>query len=492
MKKLFTFLGIFAAASFSAQNYCTLASLPAPLQTSLVAYYPFCNNTNDVSGNNYHCTGTNVTLGTDRYGNVNSAYDFNGTNASITSTVPFFNNNWTNWSVSFWMYPFNVAQTNQSCFNTLPHNSAQIAYNFAGPQLDHVHFSLNSTPTVQTWDMTQYSQGTFTTYANNTWYHVALTKNGTVWKLYINGTLDAVFSSGTPITNTLTNVMFGAIINPSTSLADQFFNGTLDDIMVYNRTLNSVEVGSLTCLNPSDPAPIAGSQTVCGNGSFTYSVPLVNGATSYSWVTPGGWSGTSTTNVIVASPGFPGVFSLEGINNCGKSSASLFTVVVNTAPTVTAAVADATICQGQNGILTAGGASTYVWAPGGGVGPNVTVNPTVTTDYTVTGTQGGCTNTAVVTQSVVICVGFQNLERQNNVFHIFPSPSDGIVTIGFESWRETDVLKIFNSMGQLLLEEKTSVSPVTFDLRHFPPGIYFVKLEEKRGNTLANKKLIIE
>jgi hypothetical protein len=384
MKKLFTFLGIFAAASFSAQNYCTLASLPAPLQTSLVAYYPFCNNTNDVSGNNYHCTGTNVTLGTDRYGNVNSAYDFNGTNASITSTVPFFNNNWTNWSVSFWMYPFNVAQTNQSCFNTLPHNSAQIAYNFAGPQLDHVHFSLNSTPTVQTWDMTQYSQGTFTTYANNTWYHVALTKNGTVWKLYINGTLDAVFSSGTPITNTLTNVMFGAIINPSTSLADQFFNGTLDDIMVYNRTLNSVEVGSLTCLNPSDPAP------------------------------------------------------------------------------------------------------------GGGVGPNVTVNPTVTTDYTVTGTQGGCTNTAVVTQSVVICVGFQNLERQNNVFHIFPSPSDGIVTIGFESWRETDVLKIFNSMGQLLLEEKTSVSPVTFDLRHFPPGIYFVKLEEKRGNTLANKKLIIE
>jgi hypothetical protein len=489
MKKLFTFLGIFAAVSFSAQNYCTLASLPAPLQTSLVAYYPFCNNTNDVSGNNYNCTNANALLTSDRYGNANSAYNFNGTNASITSTVPFFNNSWTNWSISFWMNTANNAQTYQSCVNTSPHNSAQIAYNFPGPQSNFVHFSLNSTPTVQTWDMTQYSQGTYSTYANNFWYHVALTKNGTVWKLYIDGTLDAVFSDGTPITNTVTNMMFGAIINPSTSLADQFFNGKLDDIMIYNRTLNSVEVGSLTCLNPSDPAPIAGSQTVCGNGSFTYSVPLVNGATSYSWVTPGGWSGTSTTNIITASPGVGGVFSLEGINNCGKSTAVTLNVIVNTAPTVTAAVADPTVCQGQNAILTAGGASTYVWAPGGGVGPNVTVNPTVTTDYTVTGTQSGCTGTAVVTQSVVVCVGLSSMNNSQFYFDIVPNPSSGNFQLVFDGKEEYSIL-ITDICGKEILRENIA-SAENIAMGNVK-GIYFVKVLNDKGNTISNKKLIIE
>src|SRR6185503_15010119 len=121
----------------------------------------------------------------------------------------------------------------------------------------------------------------------------------------------------TPITNTLTNVMFGAIINPSTSLADQFFAGRLDDIMIYNRTLNSVEVASLQCLNPSDPGPINGPLIACIGSGYNYSVAPVNGATSYSWVIPGNWTGTSTTGVISATPGVAGVFQLQGINNCG-------------------------------------------------------------------------------------------------------------------------------------------------------------------------------
>jgi len=44
----------------------------------LIAYYAFSGNANDQSGNSNNGTVTNATLTSDRFGNANSAYSFNG------------------------------------------------------------------------------------------------------------------------------------------------------------------------------------------------------------------------------------------------------------------------------------------------------------------------------------------------------------------------------------------------------------------------------
>ncbi|MBU4445745.1 hypothetical protein KJ656_11790, partial [bacterium] len=44
----------------------------------IVAYYPFNGNANDESGNDNHGTVNSATLTTDRFGNENSAYYFDG------------------------------------------------------------------------------------------------------------------------------------------------------------------------------------------------------------------------------------------------------------------------------------------------------------------------------------------------------------------------------------------------------------------------------
>lgn len=488
MKKLVVLL-IILANSVRSQNYCTLQLLPSPLQTSLVAYYPFCGNANDASGNNNNATVTNATLSTDRFGNSSSSYDFNGTNAFIQSNTAFFNNNWNNYSISYWMNTSNMAKVYQSCFNTLPHNSLQMAYNFPGPQTNFVHFSANSTPSVQTWNMTQYSQGTYSTYVNNQWYHIALTKNGTVWKFYVNGVLDAVFSSATPITNTLTNVMFGAIINPSTSLSDQFFQGRLDDIMIYNRTLNSVEVASLTCVIPSDPSPIVGSTIACVGEQMTYSVAPVNGATSYSWVTAGNWTGTSTTNVINATPGVGGLFSMEAINSCGKSTAVTLNVIVNTAPVITATTNVPLLCLGSGALLSASGASTYVWNPGGGMGAIIAINPTVTTTYTVTGTLNGCSSNTTITQTVAICNAISELNKSEAFFDVFPNPSAGQISI--HVYGRTDSIEICNALGMKVSTYSSDEVSKLISVK-LSSGIYFVRSIDENGKTQAVKKVIIE
>ncbi len=54
-------------------------SLSAQIPTdSLVAWYPFNGNANDESGNGHHGTVHGATLTTDRFGNPNSAYHFDG------------------------------------------------------------------------------------------------------------------------------------------------------------------------------------------------------------------------------------------------------------------------------------------------------------------------------------------------------------------------------------------------------------------------------
>ena len=53
--------------------------LPAQVSTtSLVAYWPFNGNANDLSGNGHNGTVNGATLTNDRFGSPNSAYNFNG------------------------------------------------------------------------------------------------------------------------------------------------------------------------------------------------------------------------------------------------------------------------------------------------------------------------------------------------------------------------------------------------------------------------------
>ncbi len=60
-----------------------VANSQTPLTNGLVAYFPFSGNANDSSGNGNNGAPSNATLTADRFGNANSAYQFNGTNARI-------------------------------------------------------------------------------------------------------------------------------------------------------------------------------------------------------------------------------------------------------------------------------------------------------------------------------------------------------------------------------------------------------------------------
>ena len=91
----------------------------------LVAYYPFNGNANDSSGNGNNGTVNGASLTTDRFGNTNKAYSFNGSNNYIT--VPFnskFNMQQATWNI--WLKIDNASTGNGYYIFGLRDNSLHV------------------------------------------------------------------------------------------------------------------------------------------------------------------------------------------------------------------------------------------------------------------------------------------------------------------------------------------------------------------------------
>ncbi len=129
-----------------------------------------------------------------------------------------------------------------------------------------------------------------------------------------------------------------------------------------SQTLNiSVNSGA-----PVQPGIIFGNTTICEALTTTYSVSPVAEATSYNWVLPSGWSGTSTTNSIDVTVGATsGDVSVQAVNGCGASTAQTITVSVDPSPAVPSVIyGPANICSGISSLYyidPVSGATSYTW-----------------------------------------------------------------------------------------------------------------------------------
>ncbi len=141
---------------------------------------------------------------------------------------------------------------------------------------------------------------------------------------------------------------------------------------------------------PATPGSIAGPVSVCWNTTNTYSIFSVNGATSYTWTLPSGWSGNSaSTSIQATAGGAGGAITVKANNSCGSSPPQTKSVVAGTSPAMPGAITGITsLCQGTSAsysILPVAGASTYSWnLPSGWNGTS-----TSTTLNTIAGLNSG-------------------------------------------------------------------------------------------------------
>ena len=101
--------------------------------------------------------------------------------------------------------------------------------------------------------------------------------------------------------------------------------------------LNSCGIGDSSVLSiivnplPTNAGTITGLAKVCqGQNSLTYSIPIIDNATSYIWTLPNGAIGSSDSNSIIINYDISyvsGIITVKGTNSCGNGISSSLSVI---------------------------------------------------------------------------------------------------------------------------------------------------------------------
>lgn len=128
---------------------------------------------------------------------------------------------------------------------------------------------------------------------------------------------------------------------------------------------------------------------------------LSSGAGSYTWNLTGGAPAVSNASVPAVSYASPGIYNIVLNASNGTSTASISqTISVIASPVLSLSASSSTICSGNSATLTAIGAGSYTWS-NGSLNPIISVTPSVSTIYSVTGTNGGqCSSTNTINIAV--------------------------------------------------------------------------------------------
>lgn len=71
---------------------------------------------------------------------------------------------------------------------------------------------------------------------------------------------------------------------------------------------------------------------------------------------------------------------------------------------------------------------------------------------------------------------------------IYPNPTDGILNLKFEIVNEAPItIKITNALGQVVLTESASIQHSSINIQHFEAGIYFININDSKGNNAVRK-----
>jgi hypothetical protein len=253
-------------------NYSdTCNNVSGSLTQGLVGYWPFCGNANDDSGNGNNGTVNGATLSTDRFGNSNSAYSFDGNNDLIkinhSSTLNTFPMSISLWCKGNSQYGSLISKYTSCSSNngwqlhTMEGKISTYSYNFLGGAFLNCDGDAN------------------TIISDNNWYNIVSTYDLSGVKIYVNNVLvltKPYIGNGSMSAPTNTqDVYIGTELNSiNCSPYNTFYSGTIDDIGIWNRVLTPIEVTQLYSQNQCFTTTTVTDTLIINVGQLSYTNPI--------------------------------------------------------------------------------------------------------------------------------------------------------------------------------------------------------------------------
>ncbi|PLX21290.1 hypothetical protein C0584_03125 [Candidatus Parcubacteria bacterium] len=162
-------------------------------------------------------------------GKLGQGMHFNGTDTCIDlgtdfdiSSMPF--------TISAWVYPENISDWGQIFSKRDGYGASSMRFNLAVTSVGSLVYQTGTEARDTTYDLPL-----------NQWTHIALVPSSINTLLYVNGDLTNTVASTTLGTDAASVVNIGATDNCS----DDFFDGSLDEIRIFNYALSASEIKSL-------------------------------------------------------------------------------------------------------------------------------------------------------------------------------------------------------------------------------------------------------
>ncbi|MFN0033724.1 MAG: hypothetical protein ACKVUS_01570, partial [Saprospiraceae bacterium] len=250
--------------------------------------------------------------------------------------------------------------------------------------------------------------------------------------------------------------------------------------------------GSTVGFAPDNPGTVTGDTPVCQGTTENYSLPPVNGATTYTWtLTPanaGTISGGNDNDISVAwSSSFSGTATLcVKTSNLCYSNATESCITVEVLPKPTATISGSgNICNGGSFnvtvTLTGNAPWEFIYAINGVHQPPIT---TSTSPYIITATQPGTYTLISVksTNSDPDCAG--TVSGTSTVTEVMLVPSS--TTVSAICGQNNGSVNLSHTGGNSPFIYSWSSGQTTQDLSAVPPGTYSVTVTDNNGCTATH------
>jgi len=362
--------------------------------------------------------------------------------------------------------------------------------------------------------------------------------NPSIWQWTVSGSSTSTYNTQNPAYNFATAGIYtvSLIANTSSSLSCL--------------TTQTIEIGSAPNLSASASSasicsPSSGTISVTGANSYTwvpgnftgnFQIVNANSNTSFTIIGSNGSCSTSITKSIGVSPNFilsiststtlicPGksltITPTGGINYTLLPSGSnnppfvvspnfntTYTVLadnfackksatraIQVNPTFTIGVdwSDSVVCANTPITLFAYGVNSFTTFPGGQVGNQIVVTPSVNTTFTVTGEDfNQCTMDSLFFVRVDECDYLSiNEHKFFNEIQVFPNPGNGPLTI--QNINEETTCMIFDANGKLIDSFKLEASKTAhLNTNNWAKGIYLFSFQSL-NQKISNLKVLVE
>jgi hypothetical protein len=412
--------------------------------SGLVGWFPFNGNADDESSNGNNGTVSGATLTTDRAGNPNRAYSFDG---ASSINVPSFNSisGSGSFSISFWTKPEDFG--------------AMVAF---GTPTKSNGFTCGNKNTgsnnfyAQVWDI-DYDGGPPTGLNMNEYFHIAVVYNDNKISVYRNAGL----TTEDTVDYVVTNILSGELLFGKQLGINEFFKGDLDDIALYNRALTVEEINSLYkgCILEVSIQPEINENNLGDNALFT--VEAIDSTTTIRWQSnPAniGWINLANNGT------YNGVnTNFLNINNVQlQNHLQPFRVIATKGD-----------CSYISDVVKISITDTCV----------NTVNDTIYLS---------------VTDTLIIKSVLSGIDPPNNISLIkaYPNPASTQLFIDFGdnySILNGYSIKITNAIGQEIFVSGIIQQLVSLDLSLWPAnGLYFLSILDDEGTVIETKKIILQ